>query len=343
MVRQNLSQYGFVKNLYDKSPDVSPQPHHPLVIIGTGGSSLGFQALSCLYDDTNVFFVDHLSQKDSLKIIEFIKNNHPIIISISKSGETIETIFQTHFFWQSLRGHDATWIGITEDCSSTLFHLYQDHNFTFYPHPKDVGGRFSIFTVVSMIPFALKGHDVFKFRQGALKIFESYNSGLYTPSSFFKESYDQGKNLLVVMTYGSCLNQWAQWFLQLFAESLGKLKHKGITPLHSKGPMDQHSQLQLYMDGPQDKMYWMIHLKEHGDFMCNGRPMDHIMHACYQGTKESLKPCRFVDIDTLDEGVIGQFFAKCFLDVLHLAHQWDINPFDQPAIETLKKNISSFM
>jgi glucose-6-phosphate isomerase len=342
-MRHDLSRYGFVQNLYQDIPQVAPDLEKPLVIIGTGGSSLGFQALSCLYDDNNVFFIDHLSQKDSLKVINTIKHHSPIIISISKSGETIETIFQTHFFWQHLIGYDVTWIGITEDRSSTLFDFYQKHTFTFYPHPEDVGGRFSIFTVVSMIPFAIKGHDVSKFRQGALKIFDSYQNGLYIPSSFFKDAYDEGKRLLVVMTYGSSLNQWAQWFLQLFSESLGKCKDKGITPLHSKGPMDQHSQLQLYMDGPEDKMYWMIYVKEHGDFVWNTSPMQHVMQACYQGTKESLKPCRFLNIDTTDEGVMGQFFAKCFLDILHLAHQWDINPFDQPAIETLKKNISSFM
>jgi glucose-6-phosphate isomerase len=223
------------------------------IVFGTGGSNLGAKALiNILQGDEkiNIFFYDNIDPINFKNSIRKIDLRSAGIIVISKSGSTPETLSQyaclIEIFDQknelSILFNNS--LIITEDKNSPLANIAHKNKCTLLKHENEIGGRFSIFSNVGMVPAILAGLDVKKIHEGALEeIKHQANFDFLKIAQFFR--YQTAKTYLansVLMTYSDALYYFGKWYLQLWAESIGK-NNKGITAIHSVGTTDQHSQL----------------------------------------------------------------------------------------------------
>ncbi len=329
------------------------------VIFGTGGSNLGARALinTIIDQPKNILFFDNI---DPLffenKIINLdIKSTGFIIIS--KSGTTPETLSQFGTVINIANEKNISDIlfkntlVVTEFKDSPLYNIAKKYHCYLLEHKKNIGGRFSIFSNVGMIPAILAGLEVKKIHHGALKIIEQNNfENIFKFSQIFK--YCSTNNYLsnVVMTYSDGLNYFGKWYLQLWAESIGK-NNKGINALHAIGTTDQHSQLQLYLDGPRDKFFTFIksNYKNKGlkidtkimeeesvDYLI-GKKMGDLMHAEQAATIDTFKFNNFkfreILLEEINEESMGSLMAECIIETIATCIYFDVDPFDQPAVE----------
>ena len=242
------------------------------IIFGTGGSNLGSKALINIlqgneknkihfYDNIDPIYFENSIKKNNLNEIGFI--------IISKSGSTPETLSQLTclieiFDQQSkLEILYSNLMIITEENPSPLFKFAKQNNCLLLKHEKDIGGRFSVFSNVGIVPAFLAGLNINKIYEGVNSLKDSNyldikNNEYSKIANFFINSTYISNSVL--MTYSDSLFNFGKWYLQLWAESIGK-NGKGITAIHSKGTTDQHSQLQLYLDGPKDKFFTFITTK----------------------------------------------------------------------------------
>lgn len=343
-----------------------------LFILGTGGSSLGGQTLLCLRDPNNrtprFHFLDNIDPhtfKNSLNKIDPSKTG---IIAISKSGNTAETLMQLLVclqYWIDL-GYEKIikdcFVVISEPLKNGIRQLATTYNIPCLDHPTNIGGRFAVFTVVGMLPALIAGVDAKEIRNGARDILSSNLAAtsaqecqiLKGALSHIRLSQD-GISQTVIMPYIDRLNTFSLWFRQLWAESLGKKDKannpQGITPIQALGTVDQHSQLQLYLDGPRDKFYTIIALKHFDDIskialppvnhpavdLFQGKTMGDLMMAEQKATIDTLRrhkcPTRVIELEKLDAKTLGGLMMHYILETLAMAHLLGVNPFDQPAVE----------
>ena len=278
-------------------------------------------------------------------------------IVISKSGTTPETLSQfgavinLAYEKNILDILYANTLVVTEFKNSPLFNIAKKNNCLLLEHQKDIGGRYSIFSNVGMIPAIIAGLDVKKIHQGALSIINKNN---FTNTFKFAQLYRfcNANNFLsnVIMTYSDGLNYFGKWYLQLWAESIGK-KNRGITALHATGTTDQHSQLQLYLDGPKDKFFTFIKsnyknkgLKINSEIMRGesvnylvDKTMGDLMHAEQNATIDTFKLNNFkfreITIENINEESIGSLMANSIIETIAACVYFDVDPFDQPAVE----------
>ena len=329
------------------------------VVFGTGGSNLGARALIniCVDKPKNILFFDNI---DPLFFQNKIKNldiQSTGFIVISKSGSTPETLSQFGSIINIANEKNiseilyANTLVITEFKDSTLFKIAKKNNCKILEHNKDIGGRYSIFTNVGMVPAILAGLDVKKIHKGAQKTIDKKD---FIKSLRFAQIYKfcSSNNFLsnVMMTYSDGLYYFGKWYLQLWAESIGK-NNKGITALHAVGTTDQHSQLQLYLDGPKDKFFTFIksNYKNKGlkidaetmkaesvNYLIN-KTMGDLMHAEQDATIETFKLNNFkfreILINEINEESIGALMANSIIETIATCIYIDVDPFDQPAVE----------
>ena len=329
------------------------------VVFGTGGSNLGARALINILTDKpkNIFFFDNIDplffQKE---VIRFdIKTTGFLVIS--KSGTTPETLSQFGSVINLANEQNildilySNTLVVTEFKKSPLYNIAKKNNCLLLEHQKDIGGRYSIFSNVGMIPAIIAGLDVKKIHQGALNIINKKN---FSNSLKFAQLYRfcVSNNFLsnVVMTYSDGLNYFGKWYLQLWAESIGK-NNRGITALHATGTTDQHSQLQLYLDGPKDKFFTFItsNYKNKGlsinseimrgesvNYLAD-KTMGDLMHAEQNATIDTFKLNNFkfreINIEDIDEESIGSLIANSIIENIAACVYFDVDPFDQPAVE----------
>ena len=331
------------------------------LIFGTGGSNLGSQALINILQGKNkkhIFFFDNIDPINFQNRIEKIDLMNAGIIIISKSGHTPETLSQYSALIEIFEQKNCLNIlfknslVITEDKSSPLKNIAHAHNCKILNHDKDIGGRFSLFSNVGMIPAIIAGLDVKKIHEGALYGLKTFSINEYIKiGQIFR--FQKSKNKLnnsVLMTYSDALYYFAKWYLQLWAESIGK-NSKGITPIHAVGTTDQHSQLQLYIDGPKDKFftfYTTNHSKlgfklnykimnENNVQYLSDKTMGDLMQAEQKATIETFKknnlPYREIYIEKINEFSIGKLMTFSILETISTCMFYDVNPFNQPAVE----------
>ena len=236
------------------------------IVFGTGGSNLGARALInvSIKENSNLLFYDNIDPNSFQRSFSNIDFNSTAFIVISKSGKTPETLFQFGSIAElasqnnELENFYKNTLIITEFDNSPLFNIAKKYNCLLLEHKKDIGGRYSVFSNVGMVPAIIAGLNVQNIYAGANKVKNALeNEQYYKIGQLFK--YQNNLNLLssVLMTYSDSLYYFGKWYLQLWAESIGK-KNQGISPIHSIGATDQHSQLQLYLDGPKDKFFTFI-------------------------------------------------------------------------------------
>ena len=329
-----------------------------ILIIGMGGSILGAKAI---YDflkhktKKNFIFIDNLDE-NYLKSIK--KNNNlskSLFIIISKSGNTIETISNTYFFKSFLKSKNT--IILTENKNSFLRNLAKEKKFNFLEHKKFIGGRYSVLSEVGMLPAYLMGFKVENFKKNLGKFI--YNKKIILSSAnLINKLKIKNAKILVFFNYVPELNNFLYWSQQLFAESLGKNK-KGFIPVISNAPKDHHSLLQLYLDGPKDKVFYIVssskrgNLKTKSDFFNDN--VQYLRKKKYNDIKDSQKnaflrvlknkkiPFREINIQKFNEDTIGKLFLQFIMETIFLGKLINVNPFDQPAVEEVKVLTKKFL
>lgn len=359
-----LTQQTLVERIQDSATDV--------VVLGTGGSSLGARALYALMsgrtakgvpfprlhfpENLGAFATDNLLNKLDMGVTHFIV--------VSKSGSTAETLAQFSVCFEAARAelveyelHNHFTV-IVDPGDSPLRNMARDFGFSILDHLADLGGRYSVFSLVALLPAMVGGVDVAAFRKGGARVLQAFCNqsdddkpisveGAITTYGLMQTS---GISSQVMMPYDSRLVQFSRWYQQLIAESLGK-SGKGLTPIRALGPVDQHSQLQLFLDGPKDKLFTLIREQEaragktvsaelanaYGfDYMA-GRGIGELVTAMAKATRDTLlqsgQPVREIVVSDISEAVLGEMMMHFMLETVLLADLLGVNPFDQPAVE----------
>jgi glucose-6-phosphate isomerase len=329
------------------------------VVFGTGGSNLGARALinTLTKQPKNILFFDNIDPLFFQDEIINLDLNTTGFIIISKSGTTPETLSQFGSIINIAREKNnldmlfKNCLVVTEFKDSPLFNIAKKNNCTLLEHKKDIGGRYSIFSNVGMIPAILAGLDVKKVHLGASKVIE--NSDFLDTFKFaqiFKFCSSNNYFSNVMMTYSDGLTYFGKWYLQLWAESIGK-KDRGITALHAVGTTDQHSQLQLYLDGPKDKYFTFIKSNHHKkglkidteimkeesvNYLIN-KTMGDLMHAEQDATIDTFKLNNFkfreILLSEINEEAMGGLMANSIMETIAACIYFEVDPFDQPAVE----------
>jgi glucose-6-phosphate isomerase len=352
-----------------------------VVFLGTGGSSLGGQALAQLADfavpglgtlrvKPRVHFLDNLDPLTLEALLARLPLATARFVAISKSGGTGETLMQSMAVVDALEraGRGAKMkehlIGISEPRASKrngLRDLLESRGCRLLDHDPGIGGRFSVLSNVGLLPALVLGLDAKAIRAGARETFESLLSGApaadcppASGAALAVAAAEAGKTIHVMLAYADRLERFTRWWVQLWAESLGK-GGKGTTPVAALGPVDQHSQLQLWLDGPQDKLFTVIATNVAGagprmdaalaekageqDFA--GKTVGDLVAAQGRATAETLakngRPVRAIHVERLDEHALGALFMHFMLETIIAAHLLGVDPFDQPAVEESKR------
>ncbi len=331
-----------------------------IIILGVGGSSLGGKTLCSLKFQEKVEFIesiDPITINNQIKKIDF---RNSFFIVISKSGETIETICQAliiidEFKKQKIKNFAEQFIFVTESSKNSIGKIATKINAKIANHPTQIGGRYSCFSIVGLLPAILVGVDITKVRDGAKEVLENFlnDDEIINYCAVQLKLYEEGFINNVVMPYVDDFKNFTDWYRQLWAESLGKNSF-GSTPINSMGTVDQHSQLQLYLEGNRDKFFNFIIAKNHkNDFkikdlagcetLFGGKTLSKILEVEHQTTIEVLHqkklPIRIFEIDNVDEKIIAGLMMQMFLETIIVAYAQGINPFDQPAVE-LRKDLA---
>jgi glucose-6-phosphate isomerase len=342
------------------------------VVLGIGGSSLGAQTLAQLAGyavsglnlqcQPRLHFPDNLDAETFGALLAQLPLETTRFIAVSKSGGTAETLMQTTAMLAALRdaGHapHTHAVGITEPARSGkrngLRDLLAAHDIPMLDHDPGVGGRYSVLTNVGLLPAAIAGLDIGAVRTGAGRALAPILEGrapAEVPTAVGAAlGVAAGKPISVMMAYADRLERFTRWYVQLWAESLGK-DGKGTTPVAALGPVDQHSQLQLFLAGPRDKTFTVITVEAAGrgpriapdlarlagepDFA--GKAIGDLVAAEGRATAETLanNGCmvRTIHLDRLDEAHLGELLMHFMLETIIAAHLLGVDPFDQPAVE----------
>lgn len=340
-----------------------------LIICGMGGSSLGAKTLcgNNFYDahhhksQNKIYFIDNIHYHNLCEFLKILDFDKTAFLFISKSGRTIETICQTLFitnYYQNKLKHNESenlyFLTENREENNPLYKIAKKHKRKIIEHDQDIGGRYSCFTPVALIPAAFYDIDIKKYLLGAVKLLESFlqkKTNLVAKGVYFLQKCQKDAlNIQVSMPYLSRLYHFNYWYNQLLAESIGK-NGNGITPLKAIGSVDQHSVLQLFLDGPKDKFFTFLtsnHQKKGNEiivpdylqsdlkYLDNNRLGD-VIYANQEATIKTIKnknhPIRKFNFDNLDESGFGEIMMYFMLETIFYAKILDINPFDQPAVE----------
>lgn len=332
-----------------------------VLVLGIGGSSLGAKTLLALKHQDKVEILENIDA-DSVKFVfDNLDLENTAILTVSKSGKTIECISQTLILlkiFEDKLGKESIgkhFFFLTEDKDSPLTQLAKEFNIKTLEHHKTIGGRFSYLSNVGLIPACIAGLDIKAIRDGAKDtleyLFNNEDNFIADICAKQSELYKNGVVANVVMPYIDRLEKLTEWYRQLWAESIGK-NGFGIIPINAIGTIDQHSQLQLYMEGPRNLFFTFITKKndknalkiektynKEFDYLKN-KTLDEIMSIEAESTIEVLNrrnlPIRVIEIQELNERCLSQLLMQYMLETIIVSKINGINPFGQPAVEERK-------
>src|SRR5215471_603149 len=349
-----------------------------IVFLGTGGSSLGGQRLAqltghavpglgLLRDGPGLHFMDNLDADTYAAVLARLPLASTRFVAVSKSGGTGETLMQVVAALSAVRAAGLSdevprlFFGITEPAvpgrRNGLRDLLAGHGVAMLDHDPGVGGRYSVLTNVGLLPAAAAGLDIAAVRRGAAAALAPILAGakaaqvsVAVGAALSVALATGAKPITVLMAYADRLERFTRWYVQLWAESLGK-DHKGTTPIAALGPVDQHSQLQLFIGGPRDKLFTIVTAAAGGrgpriDAMLAsaagepgfaGKTIGDLVAAQGRATAETLAkngcPVRTIHLDRLDEVSLGELLMHFMLETIVAARLLGVDPFDQPAVE----------
>ncbi len=342
-----------------------------VVLLGTGGSSLGARTLQALVGSDASPRLQVLENVDPVTVKRLLAGldlARAGLVVVSKSGSTPETLSQFLILLAAMEaalGRTALAeriVVVTEPVDSPLTRLARDYGLACLDHDPDLGGRYSVLSVVGALPARILGQDVARLRAGAQAVLDATLDATAPVDAApalgaavaIGLAERRGLPMSVLLAYCDRLDPFVLWYRQLWAESLGK-DGKGTTPVKALGTVDQHSQLQLYLAGPADKFYTVLTVDAAGegpeipadlakaaslDYLA-GRRLGDLFAAAGRATAETLvaerRPVRRLHLAKLDEESLGALFMHFMLETIIAADLLGVEPFDQPAVEAGKR------
>lgn len=364
-----------------------------ILVLGIGGSALGgiavTEALLKPYwnlltpEQRNgmprIFFLDNIDPDSITGLLSILDLKKTLVNVITKSGSTAETMSQFMIVKDKLEkelGSDyrKNIVATTDKKTGILRQISEQEGYKTFVVPDDVGGRFSVFSAVGLLPFALVGLDIDEIINGikdmdlALKNTD-INENIAAQNALIHYLMDtkKGKNLSVMMPYSSRLKYVSDWYVQLWAESLGKNKdkngndvHIGPTPIKALGATDQHSQIQLYNEGPNDKVINFIRVAEFdktleiphifeytGIGYLGGKTINQLINAEADSTRVALsdynRPTITITLDRVDGYNVAQLLYMLEVQTAIAGELYNINTFNQPGVEQAKNYTYALM
>lgn len=323
-----------------------------IILIGMGGSILGTQAINYFLpkkSNKDIFYINNLDFNliDKINKLKNLKNS--LFIIVSKSGNTIEVLSIINSLKNRAFFNKKNSVIISENRKSFLNTFAIRNKIKIIFHRNYIGGRFSVFSETALLPTHFMGVNIFKFRKNILNYLQKNQSLLKKNLSNLSKIYKSKKiNSLVLLNYCPGLEYFLLWCQQLIAESLGK-NGKGIIPIVSIGPRDHHSLLQLYLDGPKDKFFYIFSIRQKkkikktkGFFepALNNANIYKVLETQKNAMKSLLKikkiPFISVDLKKRDEETLGELFSYFIVETIFMAENLGVNPYNQPAVEQLK-------
>ena len=356
-----------------------------LIVIGIGGSCLGAKAVdqalrgsfAHLNNGLRVYYAQTVDADYTAGLIhimeqEFQKGNCVLLNVVTKSGTTTETIANFQVLLAVLQQQFPTtyqdYVVVTTDKDSVLYSIAQQERFAVLEIPKQVGGRFSVFSAVGLFPLMMLSVDTTALLQGAADMLQQcLQTDLHTNPAALSAlinfmHYRNGYALHDLFLFSVDLEGLGQWNRQLLAESLGKEHDSngkqiftGITPTVSIGTADLHSVAQLYLGGPRDKFTTFITVEnnQHESIVpllprfqnqfshLQQKSFATLMHATVEGTKKAYQnnqlPFCSLIFPQKNAYYLGQFMQMKLVETIYLAHLMQVNPFDQPHVELYKQ------
>ena len=326
-----------------------------IIIIGMGGSILGAETIYQFLKKKikkNVTFLDNIDFEKIETLKKKINNKDYLFLVISKSGNTVETISNL-FYLNIIKKNSKNIIIISEKNNNFLLSIAKKYNLFFIEHKNYIGGRYSVLSEVGMIPAIMLGANIQNIRKNISKHLlanqqDILKNNVINLASFIKKKIYKN---IIFFNYAPELENLLFWCQQLIAESLGK-DGKGFLPIISNAPKDHHSLLQLYLDGPKDKIFYVFSLEKkiknklktkkiikEKNYLNNKSLMD-IKKAQKEAFIKVLKinkiPFREFTFNNLNEETLGEIFSYFILETVLVAKVTKTNPFDQPAVEDVK-------
>jgi len=321
-------------------------------IYGMGGSSLGAEAIYNFMKykiKKKFYFFNNLDTKN-----HSIKNKKKSLnIIISKSGNTLETIVNENIFSKKNK------LYITEKTDNSLRNQALKLKAEIINHKNFIGGRYSVLSEVGMLPAELMGMNINKFKRfNQLIKNKNFKKNLILNVDQTLKLVSSGKSNSIILNYDENSENLFKWYQQLIAESLGK-KSKGIIPIISSMPKDNHSLLQLYLDGPKKNFYTFFNVKEKkSDLIKNKDVLNHkgylknkslfeILECQRKATQKVFEtkkiPFRVLEVINRSEEALGELFCFFMLETILLGNALKVNTFDQPSVELIKKQTKKFL
>ncbi len=347
-----------------------------LVVIGIGGSDLGGRALVQALGKSGGMDVRFVSAPDPSVLQPFLKApkdwwKETALYVVSKSGGTLETLSAFFLLQKALvkavgmKAHRAH-VVVTSDPvpGNPLVAYAAQEAYAFLPHPVDVGGRFSVLSAVGLLPAVCAGADIKALLSGA-KAMEDARRKEGAKHVSMRFAADQfislmgGRRIHVLMPYSHALEYAGRWYRQLWAESLGK-NGQGPTPVAALGPVDQHSQVQLYVEGPDDKTVTFVDVLDYGPALTvpavsgapafawmTGLEAGQILRAERKGTADALtylaRPNATLTLPNLNADAVGAFLMFYEQATVNLAALMGVDAYDQPGVEDGKRRTKAIL
>ena len=354
----NLKKYEWLKNYpllksftksfkysYSKKDINKYKFYKDFRLIGMGGSILGTEAIyQFLRHKIKKNFYFHNNLIPQIKNLKKMPN-----IVVSKSGETLETISNFNII---LKNKNNKNIIITENTNNYLRRLSNKIKSDIFEHKNYIGGRYSVLSEVGMLPAELMGLNEKNFKKFNYLIKNKrFLENLIINVENIIHYVKKNKKNSIILNYDESSENFFKWYQQLTAESLGK-KSKGITPIISSMPKDNHSLLQLYLDGPKNCFFTFFNVtsktsnKQSNKFILDDKKylknknLSEILEAQEKSTQNIFRkkniPFRSFNINKKDENTLGELFCFCVLETILLGHALKVNPLDQPSVELIK-------
>lgn len=337
-----------------------------VVVLGIGGSALGLIALQkALGAKLNLIVLDNIDPDFFTRKLENLDWSQTLVIVISKSGTTPETMAQFYIIRDILKheikkDYHKHIIAITDENSGELHGLAITEDYQRFAIPSNVGGRFSVLSNVGLVPAGIAGIDITELCEGATLIEEdcfeeslNKNPAARLALAAYLLEKKKKKNIHIVCAYSNHLTGMVDWYMQLLAESIGKNEQTGLTPVRALGATDQHSQLQLWNTGPNDKVITFLEIhnfknsipipyfdNEKLDYL-SGKSLNELIRAEKKGTEMALtknnRPNQTILIPRLNEKTLGQLFYLFEMQIAILGKLYEVDAYNQPGVEAGKE------
>ena len=382
-IREELKTIGYYslqdQNTQDIELYANSIKEKSIYVIGIGGSTLGTKAIYTFLRTTSnfrkkLYFLDTIDPLRINYLLSLSDLNKSHFVIISKSGSTIEPVSILKYIESRVKisKNNSTVISSRD---STLYKFAKKNEIKTFLIPDNVGGRFSVFSPVGLLPLSIIGVNIQSLLKGCSKV----HDGFFNQSDYYDLIINKARFLVenksrfvmnVVFSYSSVFKDFNKWFVQLWAESLGKKNinntRQGLTPIALLGPDDQHSFLQLIMDGVRDKTVTLFKIENlndeslipadnkfsifQSDFL-NGKSFNELINLQADSTYEAILqekdiPCDIVTISKINEENIAKLMYRFFLLTSCVGSFLQINTYDQPGVELgkeiLKKKLKSY-